>query len=99
MSVIRTASRPSISPSSSSGRKPSMRDQSVTYGIARLLRLQADEVLDRPPRPAALPAAAAPGAPAASGSAPDAQSPRCRAITIRCTSFVPSPISSTFWSR
>jgi hypothetical protein len=28
-----------------------------------------------------------------------AQSPRCRAITIRCTSFVPSPISSTFWSR
>ena len=30
MSVIRTAFRPSISPSSSSGRKPSMRDQSVT---------------------------------------------------------------------
>jgi hypothetical protein len=25
--------------------------------------------------------------------------PSCRAITMRCTSFVPSPISSTFWSR
>ena len=28
-----------------------------------------------------------------------AHSPRPRAITMRCTSFVPSPISSTFWSR
>ncbi len=27
------------------------------------------------------------------------QSPRCFAITIRCTSFVPSPISRIFWSR
>ena len=26
-------------------------------------------------------------------------SPRCFAMTMRCTSFVPSPISSTFWSR
>ena len=26
-------------------------------------------------------------------------SPRCRAITIRWTSFVPSPISRIFWSR
>ncbi len=25
--------------------------------------------------------------------------PRCLAITIRCTSFVPSPISRIFWSR
>jgi len=25
--------------------------------------------------------------------------PKCRAITIRCTSFVPSPISWIFWSR
>src|SRR6266567_8031343 len=24
---------------------------------------------------------------------------RCRAITMRCTSFVPSPISRIFWSR
>ena len=28
-----------------------------------------------------------------------AQSPRCRAMTIRWTSFVPSPISRIFWSR
>jgi hypothetical protein len=28
-----------------------------------------------------------------------AYSPRCRAMTIRCTSFVPSPISRIFWSR
>ena len=27
------------------------------------------------------------------------QRPRCFAITIRCTSFVPSPISRIFWSR
>src|SRR5206468_4614966 len=27
------------------------------------------------------------------------QRPRCRAITIRWTSFVPSPISRSFWSR
>ena len=25
--------------------------------------------------------------------------PRCRAMTMRCTSFVPSPISRIFWSR
>jgi hypothetical protein len=25
--------------------------------------------------------------------------PRWRAMTIRCTSFVPSPISRIFWSR
>ena len=28
-----------------------------------------------------------------------ATSPRCLAITMRCTSFVPSPISRIFWSR
>jgi hypothetical protein len=27
------------------------------------------------------------------------QSPSCFAITIRCTSLVPSPISRIFWSR
>jgi hypothetical protein len=30
---------------------------------------------------------------------PRRHSPRCRAMTIRCTSFVPSPISRIFWSR
>ena len=29
----------------------------------------------------------------------DVGSPRCRAITMRCTSLVPSPISRIFWSR
>ena len=46
MSVSRTASRLSIRASSSSGRNPSIRVQSPTYGIARLLRLHPDQVLD-----------------------------------------------------
>ena len=68
-------------------------------GIARLLRLEADQVLDdlggRPFRPPEQSLAFQQGPVELASS----QSPRCRAITIRCTSFVPSPISNTFWSR
>ena len=44
-------------------------------------------------------AAGTTSASSAARSGPPHGRPRCRAITIRWTSFVPSPISRIFWSR
>ena len=62
-------------------------------------RRPADDRPDRPLRPApqARPSRAHPARTVTVTGL--AQSPRCRAITMRCTSFVPSPISRIFWSR